>query len=172
MHLKDLVTSIAFGLSTSIIMAIIGMSFGLDGIEYYGEIHTKLLNKIIHFIFMPFTMYGILLYLPQLLFYNKVLLINRFKDMLYIAYITHYLTINITGGILTGIYTFPSLYYSVKHCDIKGYKNILNGFIISFVALVIQEIFGHYISGDEPSRIEAIPNAIVYAPYFAVNNLI
>ena len=149
-----------------------GMLSGEDGVEYYSEIHTMFLNKLIHFIFMPFTIYGVLLYFPQLLFYNRRDLINRSKDMVYITYITHYLTINIIGGILTAIYTFPSLYYSFKHYDRTGYKNIVRGFTISFLALVIQEIFGHYISGDDPSRFEAIPNAIAYAPYFAVNKLI
>ena len=38
--------------------------------------------------------------------------------------------------------------------------------MIAFTSLFIQEYIGHYLGGDIPSRIEAIPNAIVYANFF------
>ena len=46
------------------------------------------------------------------------------------------------------------------------------GFSISFIALVFQEIAGHYYGGDDPSRLEAIPNAIIYAMYFSFSHMI
>ena len=54
---------------------------------------------------------------------------------------------------------------NVKYCFIYGFG-------ISFISLSIQEIFGHYIGGDAPSRLEGIPNAILYANYYSVSHLL
>lgn len=118
---------------------------------------------------MPFTLYGILLFFPTI-FYKKIYFVNKFKKMVYVTYIVHYLTIDRIGGILTAIYTFPSLYYAIKH-QYWFTKNqvIFRGFCYMVVALSIQEVFGHWLSGDLPSRFKAIPNAIIYAPYFGIN---
>ena len=50
-------------------------------------------------------------------------------------------------------------------------KLVLTGLSISVSALLFQEVFGHYLGGDIPSRWEAIPNAILYAKYFAVSHI-
>ena len=36
--------------------------------------------------------------------------------------------------------------------------------------MYLQEVFGHYIGGDAPSRVEAIPNAILYAPFYSISH--
>lgn len=161
------ITSIIIGLLGNLIIELLGMKFGIDGIKYYGEIHTTILNKLIHCLCMPFTLYGILLLFPTL-FFNKIHDINKFKKQVFIIWIIHYFTIDVEGSILTLCYTFPSLYYSIIHQSTK-LKTIIRGLFFMVLGLVIQEIFGHYISGDLPSRIEAIPNAIIYAPYFGIN---
>ena len=45
------------------------------------------------------------------------------------------------------------------------------GFIISFVSLVFQEIFGHWIGNDIWSRAEAVPNAIIYAVFYSIYHI-
>ena len=49
---------------------------------------------------------------------------------------------------------------------------IKHGLSTSFYALFFQEIIGHTIGGDDQSRLEAIPNAIVYAMHYSVSHLI
>ena len=54
-----------------------------------------------------------------------------------------------------------------KAYDEKSNWNLFkHGFICSSISLICQEIFGHYMGGDDPSRFEAIPNAVMYATYF------
>lgn len=171
MEIYTIAQCITLGFSFSFIMQIVGMSYGEEGVRYYGEIHTMFLNRLIHCMFMPFTMYGVLLFVPNLIFYNNLNKINKLKRMTFVTYIAHYATFDVVGAILTAIYTLPITYFAIKHQDKVCYQNMMKGFAISFGALIIQEIFGHYISGDKPSRFEAIPNAIIYAPYFAINEL-
>ena len=45
------------------------------------------------------------------------------------------------------------------------------GFMIAAISLIIQEVFGHWLSGDPLSRLEAIPNAILYAGYFSISHM-
>jgi hypothetical protein len=83
----------------------------------------------------------------------------------------HFIRINLQVGLV-----FALFYYIVLRC-VKYYyrnnlKNILIGLGISIVALVIQETLGHQYGGDEPSRLEGVPNAIMYANYYAVGNFL
>ena len=87
---------------------------------------------------------------------------------------SHYLIINayITLGIMI-MYIGP-LQLSIKKVD-ENYNRkhlFMYGFSISFLALLFQEIVGHYYGGDELSRFEAIPNAIIYAMYFSFSHII
>ena len=54
----------------------------------------------------------------------------------------------------------------------NNYYTLINGLVISYYALFIQEIIGHYLGGDEPSRIEGVINAVLYAPYFGSKELV
>ena len=51
--------------------------------------------------------------------------------------------------------------------DMGNWNMFWHGFLVSFIALGCQEFFGHYLGGDDPSRPEAVPNAIVYATLFS-----
>lgn len=42
------------------------------------------------------------------------------------------------------------------------------GLITSTISLTVQELLGHYVGGDDPSRFEGILNAILYAPLSSV----
>ena len=116
-------------------------------------------------------MYGILLLFPRLLFiFRKDDFYNQFKIMVYFIYVSHYLSFNLRGGILVAIYGLPSVLLSILDSDEKNYKtDMWRGLKYMIGALFIQELFGHWISGDPASRLEAVPNAIVYATYYGVN---
>jgi hypothetical protein len=43
--------------------------------------------------------------------------------------------------------------------------------MIAVIALTLQEVLGHWLSGDPQSRVEAIPNAILYAMYYSVSHI-
>ena len=65
---------------------------------------------------------------------------------------------------------FPTVLLAIDNY-VGGVNDILLGLGISTTALVFQEVVGHKLSGDPPSRPEAVFNAILYAMYFSANSL-
>ena len=164
------VLPIFLGIVSHPILKQIGMSVGIPGVNYYAEVHTSSLNSYIHSIFMPFTIFGILLWFPCL-FSTSIIKQNHIRVGLYLGYITHYLLIDMYVAFLVMLWYIPSLFYSIYYTNIWTHKmRKKRGFIIATVALIIQEYFGHFLGGDDPSRIVAIPNAILYACYYSVSH--
>ena len=162
-----------FGFISHILFNYLGVLHDNEGVEYYAEVHTTRWNAYIHTIGMPFTIYGMLLWIPALLCKSSYDA-NRLQRSLYIMYMCHYLIINvyITLGIML-MYITPLILSIEKVYGNYDRKYLFTyGFSISFIALVFQEIAGHYYGGDEPSRLEAIPNAIIYAIYFSFSHMI
>jgi len=180
-QLKEIMLNpIYMGIIVPFILSLCGVLVWQKGVDYYGEVHSTFHNAMVHTIFMPFTIYGILLWLPNTLIYLSGKKYSEYdvrfvgsdiQRYLYIAYMTHYLTINIGIGILLMIvYAFPLYYAHRMYIDSIHSNHIVYGLIISIISLTIQEIFGHYYGGDEPSRPEAVFNAILYAVYFSVGH--
>lgn len=169
------------------------MITGIDGVHYYGEAHLTRWNCWMHTLGMPFTIYGMVLWIPALFRLNPD---NAKKLMtaMYFAYGGHYLRINFFITLFYfALYYHPlnegNKFYNIVYDSltqdrdhpiiIRGvpikqdvYKYLLFcGLSISTIALVFQEIVGHWYGGDIPSRWEAIPNAILYAKYFSVHHL-
>ena len=141
-----------------------------EGLNYYGEIHKSSLNKIIHGLFMPLTVYGILLWFPALLNLN-ISDASKFRGCVYYFYLGLYFKINIYYALIYSvIYYFPLKFANIDYRN--TYYTLINGLVISFYSLFIQEIVGHYLGGDEPSRIEGLINAVLYAPYFGLRELV
>ena len=162
-----------FGFISHVLFNFLGVLHNNEGVDYYAEVHTTRWNAYIHTIGMPFTIYGMLLWIPAVLCKSSYDA-NRLQKSLYIMYMCHYSIINvyITLGIML-MYIAPLLLSIEKVYD--NYNRIhlfIYGFSISFIALVFQEIVGHYLGGDELSRLEAIPNAIIYAMYFSFSHMI
>ena len=66
------------------------------------------------------------------------------------------------------------IYYKIYYIISKN-KHIMifiRGFLISAMGLIFQEIVGHKLGGDIPSRFEGIPNAILYAKYYSIYHFI
>ncbi len=179
------------GIFLPFILKFFGARIGNDGVDYYGEIHTTSLNSYCHSLGMPFVAYGLFTSVPMLFQsnYNHHYYIN-IQRFLYIAFTTHYLTIDLPIGALTGaLYAIPTYYSNKKveqtfsivcYSDNPNAKDIylyfrmncaIYGAMITIISLVFQEIIGHWISGDQLSRLEAIPNAILYAAYFSVSHI-
>lgn len=141
------------------------------GLYYYAEVHQKELNIAIHIIGMPWTVYGILLWLPalfQLARWNAHIM----QVCLFIGYMTHYSRVNIDDALFASIMYAPSLYGAMEHYSyVAPFQSFTYGFIVSFVALFLQEVLGHSLSGDPQSRLEAVPNAILYAILFSARSL-
>lgn len=96
--------------------------------------------------------------------------IHRF---FYQAYMSHYVTVDPMVGALCALYYLPSLYMANLDCTVYPRSRkllITKGCTVSTVALIIQEILGHWVGGDDPSRPEAVGNAILYAMYFSVSH--
>ena len=156
-----------------------GLLVGQKGVDYYGEVHTTFHNSMVHSMFMPVTIYGMLLWIPKTLTYifnipqNKLMMTHKDIQLsLYLVYMTHYLSINIGVGIILIIVYMVPLYYAQRLYKNNSSSFVIYGLFMSTSSLIIQEVFGHYYSGDNPSRPEAIFNAIMYATYFSVGHFL
>ena len=147
------------------------MLVGIPGVNYYAEAHLTLWNSYVHTVFMTFTTYGMLLWIPRIFTsnYNDGIKIQQF---FYTAYMTHYIIINPFIGTLVSLLYYYPLFYAKYDYNIKIMYPFTHGLFVSVIALAIQEVFGHWLSGDPPSRIEAVPNAILYAMYYSVSHLL
>lgn len=167
------VLSFIIGLNITYILDSFKIINGQEGVDYYSEVHTSKFNLYMHTVFMPFTYGGFNLAIPAILGMSRN---NSFIMQLsfYIIYITHYISFNYFIGVMFGLYYAMPFHFS---CNVfnKFYKNrtylIFGGLSLSIYALFIQEIIGHWIGGDDPSRPEGVLNAILYAMYYSVAHL-
>lgn len=156
------------GTMVPILLKKMGLPMGYEGVEYYAQVHRSSINSNIHTVFMPFVIYGMLLWIPALFRLNKEKA-KRLQRILYISYMTHYLQMNLkTGCIISLVYLVP-LYnasndYNVNFSLVKGLK-------ISFGTLLIQEFFGHTHNSDAQSRLDVISmsNSVCYAIYYSID---
>lgn len=163
-----------FGILTTPIFNLLGVYNGIEAVQYYAEVHTTLLNQIIHTLFMPLTYYGLLIGVPGIVYQNKndVFLLQRF---FYTYFITYYLTLDISVGLIISIYYLPSQILAENYYTRYSFNRIvtvLYGLLVATISLIIQEVFGHWLSGDQPSRLEAIPNAIWHAGYYSIYHIL
>ena len=144
------------------------------GVQYYKEAHLSRWNAWIHSLGMPISMYGMLLCIPALFKLNP----KKAKKMMWILYYFyggHYLRMNIKNCFLYYVMFFPSVYMANKNYkkSIALNENLFKkGALIATSSLTFQEIIGHWIGNDIQSRFEAIPNAILYAMYFAATHMV
>jgi uncharacterized membrane protein YGL010W len=150
------------------LQTLIGMRSLQDGVDYYAEVHTSPFNSYIHTIGMPFTAYGILLWICNV-FQLTMEEAKCFLCAVLIIYTVHYSYINTYIALLVMTYYSVPVYFVIR--DLPTYNEPLNGLGTAVSALVFQEVIGHYLGGDPPSRLEAIPNAILYAPYYSISHL-
>jgi hypothetical protein len=174
------------------------MLVDMQGVNYYGEAHLTRWNAYMHTLGMPFTIYGMLLWIPALFRLNESQA-HQLQYALYFIYGGHYMVVDRFIGLLYYLFYYQVVkmgqqQYKIKYItNKKNYENKTNhnqlsilrnnlnksiylpifieGFLISFLALTFQEVAGHYYGGDIPSRFEAIPNAILYAMFFSVSHI-
>ena len=157
------------GFNACYLMDLAGICNSHKGVEYYGQIHQTTQNIIVHVIGMPFTVYGILLWVPTLVMCTPE---NAWQVQagLYLLYLGHYIRMDLETTKYVIIMFSPAVLLSFVTYT-PGLYGFGIGFAISFVALVFQEVIGHYMSGDKASRIEGVPNAVLYAIYFSADSL-
>ena len=170
------------GIVVPMFLSDIGFKIGKKGVLYYAEVHNSSLNSYCHTFGMPFFVYGILIVLSMLPSETKEKA-QQVQDVLYSSYMTHYLILDPRAGAVTAlVYSVP--YITARNAVEKFYGEeerpfrtrlkselLKAGGSLAFSALLVQEYVGHYLGGDPPSRIEAIPNAILYAIYFSVSHM-
>jgi uncharacterized membrane protein YGL010W len=164
---KHMKAGVFIGLWVPFMLRVVfGTQTGMEGVSYYAEVHTTTLNRMIHTIFMPITATGFLLMIPNVLgLYTTQA--HKLQDVLYMSYIVHYATFDIATAYKTMIVYYFAVKYAKDHY-IWYEATMMKGAILGFGGLFIQEVIGHWVSGDPASRLEAIPNAILYAIYFSV----
>ncbi len=167
--------SILLGYYFPEVLFFLGIMNGMEAVQYYGEVHLSFWNSLIHTFFMPITYLGLNIAVPSLVLYNPMK--NRYAEILqwsvYLVYMTYYATINLHIAIITTVIYFYSVkfatyfYNPIKRMNINRIEKIALGLIISGLALSIQESFGHYIGGDDPSRLEGILNAVLHSKFYS-----
>ena len=139
---------------------------------------------------MPFTIYGVSCWIPALFrlilgkwfnVYHKV----RLQRVVWLWYIVHYASINpfvafattawytiacgsayekiVNGYSSIGYYITSLFCKNTKINKMHNWQLFVHGLIWMVISLTIQEVLGHWYGGDDPSRFEGIPNAILYA---------
>ena len=166
------IAGVCYGILVPLILDHFGFLTGQAGVDYYAEVHTSSLNSYIHTAFMPFTIYGMFLWIPRVLnlsLYDSI----HFDMCIYMAYMTHYMMINVWVGLAACVYYFvPLVFAHAAHMRIGMHRLFGFGLATSVLALLIQEVFGHWYSNDPPSRGEAVFNAILYAVYYSVSHVL
>lgn len=165
--LIDLLAVAAFGLFVPYCSGIVS---GLKGVEYYAEIHQSSWNSWMHTLFMPFTYGGFNLAIPGLL-KMPFRAATKFRWLIFVSYLFHYVTISRVTTLLIALFYGSMLSYLDEFYSCLSHRdNLMLGLIVSVIALVIQEVFGHWLGGDDASRTEGIPNAILYAVFYSVQH--
>lgn len=160
------------GLFAGLILSIFGVLTGQEAVDYYAEVHTSTWNSFVHTVGMPFTYLGFNLAVPALFRVNDPW---KLQMCVYIAYMVHYATIDFTTAVITSVVylmvvKYAYNYYMQKFTPYLGYLGL--GLLVSTTALLVQEFFGHYLGGDDPSRAEGVFNAILYAKFYSIQHLI
>jgi len=175
--IKSIVSCI-IGVICGLLIGPLLSSFGIlvyqKGVDYYAQVHLSFWNSLIHTIFMPFTYLGFNLSIPALLHIKDSWYIQL---MSFIMFMTHYCIFDPITGLFAILYYYPFIKFAYKIYMRKVtsyYGYIWFGLIVSSTALIIQEYYGHYIGGDNPSRLNftSIFNAILYAKFYAVQHLV
>lgn len=163
---------IFFGLITQPVFNLLGIYTGEKAITYYGEVHQSKWNSLVHTVGMPFTYYGLLIFVPGLFGLNRIKT-HLFQLFFYNYFISYYATLNLKIAAIVALLYLPSHVYAVNYYKYSFDRVVTTfyGFMVAFLALTIQEFFGHWLGGDPPSRIEAIPNAIWHAGFYSVWHL-
>ena len=171
----DIYSVIGFpiGLFFPILQFIFGIYAYNQGVNYYAEAHLSPWNSYIHTFFMPFTSLGFLLAIPAVfsLPYQETKLL---QNNLFFFYLGLYLPIDYRVSLL-----YLIVYYPIVVMARLGYKNnnnrlvsLAQGLILSTSSLIIQEVMGHMVGGDIPSRPEGVFNAVLYAKYFSLSHFL
>ena len=166
------------------------MLVGDEGILYYSEAHLSQWNSWMHTIIMPYSMYGMLFWLPALFNLNPQYA-KKLMWCLYTIFIGHYYRFSKMGTLLYCLLYFNTVRkanvdYTSKYRELTLKENISvnkyfnkvqfylfrKGLLISFCGLLFQEIIGHWLGGDIASRPEAVPNSILYAMYCSSSHLL
>lgn len=179
--------SYAAGILVPELLKFLGMYIGKQGVSYYAEVHRMRLNSYCHTLGMPIFAYGMLVVLP-LLMGEKEKDALCVQDLLYGSYMTHYIHVSPRVGIVTSVvYAVPLVMARKRVIDFysrfmsKDKTTLVErvktptfqeAAAISICTMVCQEFLGHYMSGDPPSRVEGIPNAILYAMYYSISHFV
>ena len=170
MNLLYYFLSFSVGYASNYLYGALGVFHGRKGVKYYAEVHTRRLNVIVHVVGMPFTIYGMSLWIPATGY--ELFEIDPFvtRYCLFLYYLGLYSYISLDDCVYYCFMYFPTVLLAIDNY-VGGVNDILLGLGISTTALVFQEVVGHKMSGDPPSRPEAVFNAILYAMYFSANSL-
>ena len=160
-------------LSVSPVFSKCGILTGHAGLDYYAEVHQSKWNSFIHTLGMPFTVYGISCWFPTLFCLNNE---KMNKMQLYVWYMlsVHYLSIDFMRGMLCIMfYIYPAYKSYLKTKNSKSTLKLAgHGLAVSTGALLVQEVIGHYLGGDAPSRAEGVFNAILYAIFYSTYHIL
>ena len=160
------------GLLVSPALISLNMTTGTDALDYYGEVHLSSWNSWMHTIGMPFTVYGISCWFPAI-FGMKPEYRNVMQKYIWTMLFVHYMGIDLLQGLFCTLFYSPVMYFAYNSAySIKSNSKLFwHGLLISFFSLLFQEVVGHWYGGDDPSRVEGVPNAIMYATLYSTYHI-
>ena len=159
--------------------------FGQCGYDLYAEIHQNYYNQLIHGLFMPMLAFGVFMGLPALFnqssraFQRQTCAVAQSQTVLaqaylYIAYLMYYLSFDPLGAVMTAIiYAFPLYLATTKiYYPWQRWRDVGIGLMWVFLAVIIQEVFGHTLFEQINSDLWQVPNSILIAPLFGARCLL
>ena len=126
---------IFFGLITQPIFNLLGIYTGEKAIKYYGEVHQSKWNSLVHTAGMPFTYYGLLIFVPGLFGLNRIKT-HLFQLFFYNYFISYYATLNLRVAAIVALLYLPSHVYAVNYYKYSFDRIVstLYGFMVAFSA--------------------------------------
>jgi len=149
--------------------------YGAQGLEVYEEIHQNEMNRLIHTLFLPGVFYGIFRAVPAILPQKIPTWLSIFCIMM--LYTCFYATFDLEEANNTFFLTLPyavMAYQAHQQSEPGSYqRHLLIGLGSMVTALAIQEVAGHVIYEEIPSRLTTsyILNAVMYSPLFYGTNM-
>ena len=135
--------------------------------------HTNKVNCNLHTLFMPFIYSGIVYFVSNY-FYKKTKNKIKFQISVFLYYIFYYFTIDIYITLLFIKYYlfFHYLIYSFTiNYETKYLKYSIYIFLFS---LILQEVLGHRMTNDLPSRfnVKTLICSLLHAKFFSIYHLL
>lgn len=133
----------------------------------YSDYHTHPINKLIHFICIPFIVLTTINFLS--LIKKKFFNLEIYEVLLNLLLINYLVNYSFLAFLVMSIYYFAALLISFNW---RFRPNWINESILIFILSWTFQFLGHYIEGNRPALFTSLSQSISQAPLFSISYII